>query len=301
MKLTTSEVLYLGKYFETPTAISLMTNLQADMIGTEELSLVEKGILVSGELSALAKEHLEVLANPTTCTRIVLTNPFCVIEKYAYRMGDKKILVENDDGELEITVLEKESNIQMELAEWIGASNIKTADFQEIVGYADLLTLFALIDFHRANGLRSYLGEVAHKETIDLKRLVESIASPMPNSLVQSMRLNYGMPELETVVVEKALKNLSDKEIIKIDHGYALEGSFKLFAENFLIPETVVMMETLSVLADDSIKAANSLAYGAGLKDWIGVTFGSEDVEVETLTSIQLLQSVALYLGCPVE
>lgn len=299
MKLSTNEVVFLRKYFEDLSPISLMANLGTVLNGTEELSLMEKGIIIEGKLDPGAEAVLETLAYPTTCSRMVLTNNFCLIEKYAYKLEQQRVLVENSDGLLEVSVLEDEAPIQMELSQWVGASNVKTADCSIALSYSEVLPFFALVDFYRGVGLRSYLGEVAQKNSATSKQLVQLMENPMPNSLVRAMQKNYGMPPATLGETEIALKKLAERGVVSDLNGFELTSDYQLFAENFLIPDTLLMLETLNLLKDGSIKAANSLAFGAGLRDWIGLTFGSEDVDLETLTSVQLLQSVALYLGCP--
>lgn len=299
MKLSTNEVVFLRKYFEDLSPISLMANLGTVLNGTEELSLMEKGILIEGKLDSGAEVILETIAYPTTCSRMVLTNNFCLIEKYAYKLEQQRVLVENNDGMLEVSIFEDEAPIQMELSQWVGASNVKTADCSATISYQEVLPFFALVDYYRGIGLRTYLGEVAQKNSTTSKQLVQLMENPMPNSLVRAMQKNYAMPPMAMAETENALKKLAERGVVSNQNGIELASNYLLFAENFLIPETLIMLETLNLLNDGSIKAANSLAFGAGLRDWIGLTFGSEDVELETLTSVQLLQSVALYLGCP--
>lgn len=304
MKLKLNEIVYLQQLYKETTPLSLIANLTAATDGTEGLSLGEKGILNGDAAGEAAKKPLDLLAHPKSCSRIVLKNPFCTIEKYVYRKDDERLLVENNNGEMDITLMTTESPVQFELAQWMGATSIKTAEFSSTLSFDELLCFLSLLDFHRKNVLRGYLGENSLKDSLSETMLLkimsfDATASPDESvSLIHAVIKSYGLKLPSIEGIKKALGGLKDKGVIANTDNISLKDNYKIFAQYFLVPDTVLMLESLQLLGDGSVNAANSLAIGSGVLSWLLITFGEKDAEIMSVSSVELLEGVRQHLIC---
>lgn len=304
MKLTLKEIVYLKNVYKDATPLSLISNLTAVPDGTEGFTLAEKGVLKADTASDAAQNPLDILAHPHTCSRIVLKNPFCTIEKYVYRKGEERLLVENSNGEMEMTLMTTESPVQFELAQWIGATSIKTAEFSATLQFDELLCFMSLLDFHRKNVLRGYLGEQSLKDSLSDTTLYKQMkydAAASPNesvSLIHAIIKNYGMVLPSDEGMKKALEGLLAKGVITSTLDISLKDNYKLFAQYFLIPDALLMLEALKIQSDGSLAVANSLAFGSGVLSWLLINFSEKEAEIVSMSSVELLEGVRQHLLC---
>lgn len=304
MKLTLKEIVYLKNVYKDATPLSLISNLTAVPDGTEGLTLAEKGVLKADAASEAAQKPLDLLAHPRTCSRIVLKNPFCTIEKYVYRKGEERLLVENSNGEMEMTLMSTESPVQFELAQWIGATSIKTVDFSVTLQFDELLCFMSILDFHRKNVLRGYLGEQSLKDSLSdvtLYKQMKYDAAASPNesvSLIHAIIKNYGMALPSAEGMKKALEGLLSKGVITSTQVISLKDNYKLFAQYFLIPDALLMLEALKLQSDGSLAVANSLAFGSGVLSWLLINFSEKEAEIVSMSSVELLEGVRQHLLC---
>lgn len=299
MKLTVKEIGYLKKFYPSPTEVSLMSNVKASLNGTEELSLMEKGILINGELRPEAKKILDLVAQAEVCTRLLVKTEFYIIEKYVYKVGEKMALVENANGELEISLPVDYNRIREELGEIIGTSNLKRADFQAVLKFDELMVFLALVDHERKTALKTYLEGGFNDEGLTEAIIAADLSKPGPNSLVAMMITNYGLPQVSGEKLKQALDQLEKINWIVKDKGYRLAQEQKIFAQGMLIPEVITMTEVIGTGSDGELATASGLFISAGMKDILALTFGKQEVDVETLTSAQQIQLLENYMHCP--
>lgn len=298
MNLKINELLFLKQYLSEQTPISILNNLSDPLNGTEMLSLMEKGVLTDHHISESALAPLQVLAQPTVCSRIALKNPYCAIEKYIYKKEDRRILLENEQGEMAVNLFENENLFIKNWEQWLGNSLIKTADFSVHLSFTELLIFLALIDYSRFNVLRGYLGDTGNKEALSIKVLEQEIGNAKSNSLVHGLKKNYGLVSPSLAQLEDGLVSLQKKGILASGAEFKLLPAYKSFAEHFLIPDNVLMMEEVRVVDANAIEAANTLALGYGLFNWLVITFEKEAVEVFTSTSAELLSAIGEHAKC---
>ncbi len=298
MNLKLNELLFLKQYLAENTPISILNNLSATLNGTELLSLMEKGVIEDNEVSENARKPLEVLASPTVCSRIVLKNPYCAIEKYIYRKNDSRILVENEEGEMAITVFDDDDLFVKNWEQWVGGSWVKTSDFSVNLNFSELLVFLAIVDYSRFNVLRAYLGDTSNKEMISPKVLEQELGGDRINGLVHALKKNYGIETPSPDQIKIAIESLGKKGIVEVGEGYKLLPAYKSFADNFLMPDNVLMMEAVQVIGPNEIQAANSLAFGYGLFNWMVLSFEKDSVDVFTTTSAELLSVIRDHGSC---
>ncbi len=299
MKLTANEIAFLsGKYSER-TPLSLFANIAAQQDGSEAKSLAQKGVLANGALSPQAKEMLDIAASADRCARVVLKDSFCVLEKYAYRAGERVLLVENDVGDLLFSVPESWSKTMSEFSEFIGVSRIKNASFEIMLPADRMMVLLALIDLSRKRALNAYLGHQVADASITYDDIVRHLQEPGANSFVNMLRTNYNYDVPETEDVKTFLDELAGRGCIKSGNGYLLEGKYAVFANSFLIPETVVTMEAFSIDREGRIITGAALGVSAGVKDIVSFIFVPEGIELSSISGMQLLQMIENFLNCP--
>jgi len=298
MKLTSKEISFLANMFPQNNQLSLFANISVPLDGSEQKSLEQKEIYHKGRLSDAARAMLTIVAEPQRCTRLVLKDSFALIEKYAYRVNDQIMLAENDDGEMVIGAAKSFEKTFLELAEFVGMSNLKTVALEVFLPNDEALTLLAMIDIQRKNALLSYLGNKPAL-AISFTEIRQQLDEPKPNSLVRMLvnNYNYSVPTIENT--KSLLDQLTTKDIVTFDGGYVLESEYAALASNFLIIHNLVMLETFNLNAKNELASAGVLCVCAGIKDILSFIFTSEGMEIATITGAQLLKMMENFLSCP--
>jgi len=299
MKLTTSEVAFLAKYFDKISTISLFANIGETLNGTEEKSLTEKGILKDGKLVSEANEILGIIAHAKNCTRLILRDSFFVVEKYTYKVEDKIVLTENEDGNFLFSLPDNLDSTISELSEFVGKSKIRSSNIETLFTSEEMLTLLAIVDIYRKNALLNYVGQGDTKEEIPFIEIAKHLLSPSKNSLLQMISNNYkySIPLAEKIL--DILENLIKKGCVVYRNGYTLTREYAIFAKGFLIPETVVMIETFSLSENDEVMVSGALCVCAGIRDIISFIFDEDEIEIASISGSQLLQLIENFLKCP--
>jgi hypothetical protein len=300
MKLTTKELAFLAKEFPEQTVIGLFSNINQTPDGTEEKSLTQKGVLTGGRLTAEAKAILEVVAGAKKCTRLIVKNSFIYVEKYTYKANGRLVLAENDAGDMVFTAAEDLTKAVLEIAELVGMSKLKTADIEVLAAADEIMTLLALIDISRKNALLTYVGQELPGSAISLAEIQNQLAAPAPNSLVQMLKINSNYIEPKAEAVCDILKKLAVRGCVGLkEDGYILTDQYDLFAKSFLIPETVVLIESFHINQDNEIVIAGALGLSAGINDLVSFLFDGGQIEISSLSAFQMLRIIENFMQCP--
>lgn len=299
MKLTTNEIAFLGNFFEGITDISLFSNINEILKGTEEKTLAEKGIYKDGKLTEQAKEILEIVAKAKKCTRLILKDSFFVVEKYAYKVNDKIVLAENDHGSFLFSSTDHFEKMLNEISEFVGKANIKTADIEITMTADEMLVFLAMVDIYRKNALLAYVGQETSTTDISFDEIIKQLNQPSPNSLVQMIRTNYNymVPPAENIKV--ILEKLIKKNCAVFNNGYALTSEYAIFAKSFLIPETIAVIESFNLNDNNETVVAGQLFVSAGIRDMASFIFNMDEIEISSVSGSQMLQIVEHFLKCP--
>lgn len=298
MKLTTSEITFLAGQFSEKTPISLFSSINAAPSGMEEKSLKEKGVLTENGLSQEAAGILQTVAGAARCARVVLRDNFSILEKYTYRKDDKLVLVENDGGEMLFSSPENLSNTIAEYSEYTGMSTIRTTGIQALLPQDEFLVLLAVFDLYRRDSLLSYMGQEVQTE-ISESVIIRQLEVPMPNSLVQMLKKNYGCAVPKPSSMPSILDKIRQAGCITADQNVSLSAEFAAFAGSFLIPECTAVMEVLNLTSANEIVSTSALAVCAGVKDIASFLFASEGIELSAVSGMQLLKMMENFLVCP--
>ncbi|KJS84865.1 MAG: hypothetical protein JM58_10110 [Peptococcaceae bacterium BICA1-8] len=299
MKLTTKEITFLAKDFPKRTEISLFANINEALDGTEEKSLEEKGIYKGGTLTGEAKEILEIAANAKKCTRLILRDGFIYVEKYTYKVDDKIVMAENDGGEMLFSIPKNFNDTIYEISEYIGMSRIKTADIEVLLSNDEMLVLLAMVDIYRQKALLTYQGQEILGDTLTLTDISKQLEKPTPNSLVQMLKKNYKYTGPRKDKVKEIMESLIAKECAIFQDGYLLTREYAIFAKNFLIPETIIMIENFNLNKNNEMMVAGGLGVCAGIKDNLTFVFGNNEIELASVSGFQMLQMIESFLKCP--
>lgn len=298
MKLTPKEISFLAQQMDA-TEISLFKNINATLDGTEKKSLEEKKVFKNGIFSEEAEEILSIVANADKCTRFILKDKFCIIEKYTYKTNDKVVLVENANGELLFSIPENFNQTIQEISEFTGTSIIKSADIEVLLTSDEMLFFLAMIDIYRKNALRNYIEQAAEHNHILLSEIKEQMMHPTKNSLVQMIKNNYNYSEPVEENIDGIVKQLILKGCMDEKSNYTLINEYAAFANNFLIPDTIILTEVFNLDENNRIQVAGGLCVCAGLKDIMSFIFGDDEIEISSLTGSQMLQMIENFLKCP--
>lgn len=298
MKLTTSEITFLARQFSDKTPISLLSSINDSSSGMEEKSLKEKDVLTENGLSREAAGILQTVAGATRCARVVLRDNFSILEKYTYRKDDTLVLVENDGGEMLFSSPENLSDTVSEYSEYTGMSTIRTTGIQALLPQDSLLVLLATFDLYRRDSLLSYMGQEAQTEVSE-SLIIKQLETPVPNSLVQMLKKNYGCPVPQPSSIPSILDKIRQAGYITVDKNVSLSAEYAVFARSLLIPECTAVMEVLNLTSANEIVSTSALAVCAGVKDIASFIFTSEGVELSAVSGMQLLQIMENFLVCP--
>ena len=83
-----------------------------------------------------------------------------------------------------------------------------------------------------------------------------------------------------------------------MEQSYRLIGEYENFAANFMIPQTMLMLEAFQE-SSDKIVTTGMLFVTAGLKDICSFLFAGEEVEFSTVSGGHMLKIVENFLICP--
>ena len=291
---------FLAKIFSNSNPLSLFSSIDTAtaLKGDEQNTLEEKGVLAGGKLTQEADKLLSAAENPRRCTRLVLKDGSYFIEKYVYKSGDAYTLAENDGGEVLLSPQEKLDEALFQLSQWIGMSDLKTFDLNTVLSADELLVLLAIVDIRRADVLLSYLGRETQKE-ISFAQIRQQLDKPERGSLTRILtgNYNYSIPKIEDT--KAILDQLTTKKITIFNEGYSLLGSYEEFAEKFLIPQTVVMLEAFNLTERNEIAGAGVLCVCAGMREIVCIVFKEGAVEFASISGRQLLKMMEDFLNCP--
>lgn len=298
MKLTKKELSFLAERFHTANPLSLFTNIQESLQGDEQKTLEEKGLLVNGKLTEEAEKLLSTVVEPERCTRLVLKDGTYLIEKYTYKVGSNYTIVENSGGELLFSSLQKLDEVLFQLSQWVGMSDLKTFDVGTTLTNEELLVFFALVDLRRVNVLLSYLGKESKKE-IPFAEIRAQLEKSEAGSLTRILTGNYhfAIPPIEDT--KTILEQLMAKKVVAFAAGYVLQGEYEEFASKFLLPQTVVMLETFNLVAQNELAGAGVFCVCAGMREIISLVFRENVTEIVSLSGRQLLKMIEDFFVCP--
>ena len=298
MKLSVNEIAFLSEAYREKTPLSIFANIGVRPDGSEKKSLEDKNIYLNGNLSPEAK-MFDIAAKAERCARIAVKDSSCVVEKYVYRKGENRLLVENDAGELLFRMPEGWSDTLSELSEFTGISRIKRGSFEVFLSQEQLMVLLAVIDIVRMNALNSFIADSAGKGPVSYSDIVAHLGNPWKNSLVHMLKKNYNFSAPETGKIKSLLDVLSEKGCLTFEKGLLLQPEYALFAEGFLIPDAVVIMEAFSLDDQGAVISGSALGVCAGIKDIASFIFSPEGVEFSSISGMQLMQMVENFLNCP--
>lgn len=300
MRLDKKELAFLAQTFANPNPLSLFSSMDgaAALKGDAHHTLEKKGVLAGGKLTQEAGKLLGAAENPQRCTRLVLKDGSYFIEKYAYKSGDAYTLAENDGGEVLLSPHEKLDDALFQLSQWTGMSDLKTFDLNTVLSADELLVLLAIVDIRRADVLLAYLGKETKKE-ISFAQIRQQLDQPEPGSLTRILTGNYhySVPKIEDT--KAILDQLANKKMVIFNGGYALHGSYEEFAEKFLLPQTVVMLETFNLTEKNGIAGAGVLCVCAGMREIVSIVFKEGAAEFASISGRQLLKMAEDFLNCP--
>ena len=298
MKLNKKEIVYLAEAFSTENPLSLFSNMKSQLDGTEAATLEEKGVIRGGKLTEEWEAAFEVIRNPERCARLILKDNSLLVEKYAYKTGDKIVLAENEQGEMLVSVPENFNQVIMALSEFTGMSNIASSDMGVFLPIDEALVLLSMMDLCRKNELLSFLDEKSDGK-YSLSDVSNQLGNPAKNSLTKMLKSNYNLdsPKQETELI---LGKLIEKGIVGFNGGYSLLAEYEAAARSFLIPETLVMLEAFQINSEGRVITAGALCVTAGVKTIISFVFAGDEIEISSITGSYLLKIIENFLNCPV-
>jgi hypothetical protein len=299
MNLTMKEVVFLADQFPNKTTISLFSTLQAKLDGTEEESLRKKGIISNGHLSSEAKAILEVVAYAKQASRLIVRDSLSLLEKYTYRVDDIIALVENRGDDIEVSLPEDFSTIGYELSQFIGMASRKTTGIEIVLSKNEIMTLLTLIDIYREQALALYLEEKV-VGTICLESIRSQWKKSGENGLVHLFRTDFGYPLPADGSLKQLLAQLIEKGCVMEDEGYHLSPEYALFAKQFLIPDTMIIVESFSINEEDLLIVGGGMGIAAGVRDQAFFIADNEEVEMKAVAGLEMIQTIEGFLACPV-
>ena len=322
MRLTMDEMAIVAEHFPKAGGNPLgffanVKGLPGEKRGAAEASLGEKGVLRDGALVGTAGDLLGVLADPEQCTRLVLRTETLVVEKYSYKKGDVKVLLENQMGELAVGAAGDFTGALMEVAQMVGMSDIKGVEVAGAFRKPELMVVLAMVDVVRMRAMAGYWGAAgtdaasgavsfeAAGEIISLGEIQQLLDAPMKNTFVKMMAANYNFsgPEGGAGGLRKTLKQLEEGGLVSPAPGmqdtWILAEAYTLLGRSFLVTQSVTILETVARKADGSLLSSGTLFVNAGIHDILVFLFDAEEVQISTLSCRAMLDMIKYYLECP--
>lgn len=297
MKLKMNEVTYLAKRYPQASTISLFSTTQTAIEGTEEETLKQKGILKDGSLTQDAKRVFDIIAKATQASRLIVRDGLTLLEKYTYRVGEDIALVENQGEDVELSLPENFSLIGYEVSQYIGTSARKTTGIEMVLPVDEAMVLLALIDLYRQYAILAYLDQdVADVITID--EIQKHISKKSNSSLMDLFRANSGYSAPEDI--EKTIGALMKKDCVTKNGGYRLSAEYALFAKNFLVPSTMILVESYSIGPDGVLSVGGGIGLTADVCDQAFFLTDTDEVEMKAVAGLEMIKIIEGFLACPV-
>ncbi len=293
MKLTLNELGFLKTLYKDANQLSLFTNIEGKLMGGEQESLEKKLVIKDGAVSKVWGNILAPVANPKQCTRVILRDGDFLVEKYSYRNEQGLALVENNgDGELQLTLPDSVKPQLLELSKWIGMSNLTSMEIDLGLTIPETVVILALVDLARQSIFAGYLREKT-VVNINKQNLENQLNEPAENSLVSIFRLNYEIPVPAVEEIGKIIDSLKNKKILEINGDeYSLSQDLVVMAMQFLIPQSILLMENLEISNGDELLASSYMALTAGVKDILLFAFEGGNIKLMSMTSMQLMKLI---------
>ena len=178
-------------------------------------------------------------------------------------------------------------------------SMLKTVNIEVLLTKEETLVLLAMVDIYRKNALLAYAGQTTPPAAVWIKDILGQLKTPTQNSLVQMLKHNYRYPEPPAAKTQGLLDSLIAKGCVDFQDGYSLTGEYDVFANNFLIPDTILMLEVFNINQNNEVVVAGGLGVCAGIRDIAFFIFGDEVIELSAVSGRQMLQMTEKFIGCP--
>lgn len=303
MQLSPSEITYLGTLFEKTGPLSPFVNNKSELTGNEAQALEDKGVLKNGALTSEAQALLSPLAAPERCARLVLQKPFCLLEKYTYLKEGRLTLAESDGSGLVFTALESDSTPVIDvLDDFCPRSSIKASDFTVTLPISQALVLLAALDLCRARTLSACLFSSQADLSFTYEDLAAYIDSKFANGLVKGVAGNLGaeLPEKETVPSLAVFLEQKGIFVPAEQKGrFLLEPNYRLFASNFLIYDSLMLLQAYQQTGENRLAASLDLCFISGMHDMIIFSVCPEGLEMAAISGADLRLRMKETLDCP--
>jgi hypothetical protein len=299
MKLTKQEITFLAREFKNKSELSLFANINEALSGTEEAQLTAKGILSDGRMTKKAEEFFSPFAYAESCTKIMIKDSYFVVEKYSYKYKDQLVLVENKNGELDLSNLQNFEDLEQEFTEFFGHSLIKSSDISITLSPKELVILLGMIDIVRRSTIVDYIGEGAVNNLISIDTINDQLILERKNSLAKMIIANYSFPIPDKKDIQEIMTSLEKKGIIVMTDKAKLSEDYFLLAGNLLIPETIIMVETFKLLENNEMLVGSALILSAGVRDILSMVIALDEVQLSSLSGAQLNEMLKNFMSCP--
>ena len=294
MILKTNECMYISKLIGDSSSLSLFNSLNVSLDGTEEESLIKKEILRDGKLTKESLDILEIVSKSEKSSKMILNDQNYIIEKYSYMFNDKKVLVENVDGELNFSEFDEFTDISEELSEFFGISILKNTDININIKIDELVVLLSLIDIYRQNELIKIARFDAELVELNKENLISEIKEPLGTSISKLIQSKYDIELLDEEKINEAIESLIGKGHIQKD--LTLNESLKQFTITFLIPDLAALLEQYQINEKGELVIVSGFILSAGLRNKLLLLFTDEGVEMSALSSLESLNIIENFL-----
>ena len=134
------------------------------------------------------------------------------------------------------------------------------------------------------------------------EEVITQLTSRFINGLVYGLAGNCGveMPQAETL--PGLLAVLEEKGCIKaaeVEGKWQLTSDYLLFARNFLLYDSLVLLEAFELTGENRMGASLELIFCAGMYDNISFSMSPEGFEIATLSGADLRTRIKETLDCP--
>lgn len=299
MKLSKNEIAYLAASFTEKTPIGLLGNINGSPDGSEYASLSEKGIIKDNAYDPEALAMLQLAAAPGRTARLLVQTDFCIVEKYTYKKGDQLVLAENSDGQMIFSRPEDFSDVIIGLSEFFGLSKIQSSDLDIALPVKEMLVLLAMIDLSRKQALQMYVGEASYTSGFSSSAITQELSSPFANGLVKMLLNNFPYTVPQAGEMGGLLQKLEEKGCIHSAGTYTLTEKAATVANNFLIPDSLVLFEAFQMTAQGEVASAGSLCTTAGVHDVLSFILDGQNISLAAISASGMLTSIETFLSCP--
>lgn len=294
--LNSNQLEGLNKILDSKNDISILNNYgETDLSDKDESYLIKKGIL-NEEASLGENEIFDILANPSTITKFMITGGANKYEHIiSYDESEEKQVAFSTSPEYFIIDdnVDNKTTINT-IVDFLGSSSLKSLNINIKLSAKEAIVLGGMLDLERRSLLRAFVDELPYTNNKYGVNMIWRMIHEYKESI---QWLVYNLSEvigqeisLELDQVKEILDELAKKGLLTEEYGqYQLNEDYSKLANRMIILDNIMTFEMIS---NSLQKSVGFVCIQSGVHDILIIDYDGNDLLLETVSSQRLLEYI---------